>query len=128
VTLVLGSGGVSSLTVGSARLAAVRRRYGWPAVMPVVVLAETLTGDHHRDHAVNRFLRACDITPVDELAARLAAQLRTATGRAGTISATDAIVAAVAASVPDPVVVTSDPGDIAALAAHADRRIVVVPV
>ena len=128
VTLVLDSGGVCGLTVGTARLAAVRHRYGWPATVPAVVLAKTLTGDHRRDHAVNRFLRTAEITTVDEGAARLAARLRTATGRAGTISAADALVAAVAASVPDPVIVTSDPGDLAALAAHADRRIVILPV
>ena len=128
MTLVLDSGGVSWLTVGTARLAGVRDRYGWPAVVPAVVLTEALTGDHRRDHAVNRFLRTCEVVPVEEITARLAARLRTATGRAGTISVTDAVVAAIAASVPDPVVVTSDPGDLAALAAHAGRRIVILPV
>ena len=75
MTPVLDPGGVSWLTVGTARLAGVRRRYGWPALVPSVVLTEALTGDHRRDQAVNRF-----------------------------------------------------PHDLAALAAHADRRIVVVRV
>ena len=115
------------MTVGTARLAGVRRRYGWPALVPAVVLTEALTGDHRRDHAVNRFLRSCNVQPVDEIAARRAAHLRIASGRAS-ISAVDAVVAAMAAALPDPVVLTGDPQDLAALAAHADRRIVVVPV
>ena len=125
MTLVLDSGGVTWLTVGTARLAGVRRRYGWPALVPAVVLTEALTGDHRRDHAVNRFLRSCNVQPVDEIAARRAAHLRTASGRAASISA---VVAAMAAALPDPVILTGDPHDLAALAAHADRRIVVVPV
>jgi predicted nucleic acid-binding protein len=128
MTLVLDSGGVSSLAAGPARLAEVRLRHGWPAVVPAVVLTETLTGDHRRDHAVNRFLRTCDVVAVDEASARVAARLRTATRRAATISATDAVVAAMATALRDPVVLTSDPQDIAALAAHAERRIVVLPV
>lgn len=127
VTLVLDSGGLSSLAGGVARLAEISRGRRSPAVVPAVVLTEALTGDHRRDHAVNRFLRTCVIIDVDEIAARLAARLRTSTGRAATISATDAVVAAVAASVPDPVVVTSDPKDLAALAAQTGRRIVILP-
>ena len=128
MTLVLDSGAVTWLMVGTARLAEVRRRYGWPALVPAVVLTETLTGDHRRDHPVNRFLRSCTVLPVDEIAARRAAHLRTESGRAASISAVDAVVAAMAAALPEPVVLTGDPHDIAALAAHADRRIVVVPV
>ena len=124
MTLVLDSGGVTWLTVGTARLAGVRRRYGWPALVPAVVLTEALTGDHRRDHAVNRFLRSCNVQPVDEIAARRAAHLRAASGRASI----SAVVAAMAAALPDPVVLTGDPHDLAALAAHADRPIVVVPV
>jgi predicted nucleic acid-binding protein len=125
VTLVLDSGGLDALVGHRARLAELQRRGLWPAQIPAVVLTEILTGDHRRDFSTNRLLRACQVRDVTEPLARAAAQLRTATGRAGTISATDAIVTAYAADSPDPVVLTSDPVDIAALAAHTRRRIVV---
>ncbi|MCB0979746.1 MAG: hypothetical protein KDB17_03730 [Ilumatobacter sp.] len=50
-----------------------------------------------------------------EVHGRAAAHLRTSTGRAGTISATDAVVAAFAAAFRTAVVLTSDPEDLAAL-------------
>jgi hypothetical protein len=58
----------------------------------------------------------------------MAARLRAATGRAGTISAVDAVVAAVADTVADGVVVTADPCDLRALAAHTASAISVVAV
>ena len=57
-----------------------------------------------------------------------AARLRTATGHAATISATYAIVAAYASTTPDPLVLTSDPRDLTALAEHATRPITIAPV
>ena len=93
---------------------------------PSLIVASRRPG-LRRDHAVNRFLRSCNVQPADEIAARRAAHLRIASGRAS-ISAVDAVVAAMAAALPDPVVLTGDPHDLAALAAHADRRIAVVPV
>jgi predicted nucleic acid-binding protein len=125
VTLVLDSGGLDALAGQRARLSELRRRGLWPAQVPAVVLTEALTGDHRRDFSTNRLLRACQVRDITEPLARAAAQLRTATGRAGTIAATDAIVTAYAANSSDPVVLTSDPADITALAAHARRRIVV---
>jgi predicted nucleic acid-binding protein len=128
MTLILDSGGITVLADQRARLIELRRRGLWPAQVPAVVLAEALTGDHRRDFHTNRLLRACQIRDVDEPLARTAAHLRTATGRAGTISATDAIVAAYADLCPEPVVLTSDPADLAALAAHTQRRITVARV
>ena len=90
-----------------------------------MVLTEALTGDHRRDFDENRLIRACQVHDVDELLARHAALLRAATGRAGDISATDAIVVALADARPDPVVLTSNPTDIEALAAQSAQRIVV---
>jgi predicted nucleic acid-binding protein len=104
-----------------------RRRGLWPAQVPSVVLAESLTGDHHRDFHANRLLRACQIRDVIEPHAREAARLRTATGRAATITATDAVVAAFASTCPGPIVLTSDPRDLAALAEHAARPITIAP-
>lgn len=92
-------------------------------MVPTVVITESLTGDHRRDFAVNRLLRACIITVLDETQAREAARLRTLTRKAGTISVVDAVVIALADTAPDPIVLTSDPKHLDALAAHAGRRI-----
>lgn len=119
MTLVLDTGGLSALTGQRARLEELHRRGLWPAPVPAVVLAEALTGDHRRDFHLNRLLRTCQVREVDETQAREAARLRTATGRAGTISAADAVVAVVAGARPDGVVRTSDPLDLCALAEHA---------
>jgi len=126
VTLVLDAGGVSGLVGERALLAAMRDRGHWPPDVPAVVLTEALTGDHRRDFHANHLLRACRIRDVDELTAREGARLRTATGRAGTISATDAVVAAYASTVHDPVVLTSDPSDLKALTARTLRPVVVL--
>lgn len=128
MTLVLDSGGVTALAGQQARLLELRRRGQWPAEIPAVVLTESLTGDHRRDFAANRLVRACLVRDVDELLARRAAALRTATRRADSISATDAIVAAFAERSPDPVVMTSDPDDLAALTAHARRPVTIIGV
>jgi predicted nucleic acid-binding protein len=123
MTVVLDAGGVSALAGQRARLVELRRRGYWPAHVPAVVLTEALTGDYRRDFHVNRLLRACLIRDVDELQAREGARLRTCTGRAGTISATDAIVAAFASTLPNPVVITNNPDDLNVLTAHTTRPI-----
>ena len=128
MTLVLDAGGISALAAQRARLIELRRRGLWPAQVPAVVLAEALTGDHRRDFHANRLLRACQIRDVNEPCAREAARLRTAAGQAASISATDAIVAAYASTTDVPVVLTSDPGDLAALAEHATHLIIIAPV
>jgi predicted nucleic acid-binding protein len=126
VTLVLDSGGLGKLAGQRARLQELRRRGLWPAQVPAVVLAESLTGDQRRDFAVNRLLRACQVRDVEERHAREAARLRTATGRAGRISAVDAVVVAYAAASPEPVVITTDPRDLRALAEHAATPVSIV--
>ena len=125
MTLVLDAGGVSALACQRARLIELRRRGLWPAQVPSVVLAESLTGDHRRDFHANRLLRACQVRDVTEPHAREAARLRTATGRPATITATDAVVAAFASTCTSPIVLTSDPRDLAALSAHAARPITI---
>lgn len=109
---VLDAGALSALLARRERLRALGSRGQWPPHVPSVVLTEALTGDHRRDHAVNRLLGNCVVSPVDEPLARQAAALRTATGRAGTISAVDAVVAAYAVAVRAVVVLTSDPDDL----------------
>jgi predicted nucleic acid-binding protein len=105
-----------------------RRRGWWPAQVPAVVLAETLTGDHRRDFHANRLLRTCQVRDVTEPHGREAARLRTATGRAAEISATDALAAAFAAASTDAVVMTSDPDNLRALCEHTARSVTVVGV
>ncbi len=128
MTLILDSGGLSALVRQPARLAELARRGLWPAQLPAVVLAESLTGDPRRDHATNRLLRACHVRDVDEPMAREAARLRTAARRTATVSATDALVAALASTLPAPIVLTSDPHDLAALAGQTARPITIAGV
>jgi predicted nucleic acid-binding protein len=128
MTVILDAGGISALAESRGRLIAFRARWDGPAQVPSVVLAEALTGDHRRDHSANRLLRSCEIHDVDESMAREGALLRTLTGRAGTISATDAVVAAFAARQKDPVVLTSDPRDLTALAEHAQQPMKIMAV
>lgn len=126
--IVLDAHGLTSLSTDRAKLEQLRARGSWPPEVPAVVLVEALTGDHRRDFHVSRLLRTCQIRSVDEPRAREAARLRAATGRPGTISATDAIVAAFAAERTDSVVLTSDPRDLAALAAGTAMPFRVVAV
>jgi predicted nucleic acid-binding protein len=115
MTLVLDSGGVSALAGHRARLAELRRRGQWPPQVPTVVLTEVLTGDHRRDFHQNKLLGLCQLRPVTENLARSGAKLRGRVRRPGTIAATDAVVAALASTFPDAVVLTSDPSHLRAL-------------
>ena len=125
--LVLDSGGVSRLAKRDRDTAALiltlRRRGLWPAIVPTVVLAESLTGSAQRDANTNRLLEACDVRPaVSERVARRAAELRTKARRG---SAVDALIVAIAE--PGSTVLTSDGEDLRALAANgADVVIEVV--
>lgn len=125
MTLILDSGGVSALAGNRARLTELRNRGLWPPQVPAVVLAEALTGDARRDFHANHLLRTCQVRDIDEPMSREAARLLAATGRASKISAVDAVVAAFASLHPDPIVLTSDPRDLGALAAQTVRPITV---
>lgn len=116
---------MSGLAGQRARLMELRARGLWPAQVPSVVLTESLTGDHRRDFHANRLLRACQVRDVTEPHAREGARLRTATSRPATITAIDAVVAAFASTCPTPIVLTSDPGDLAALAGHTAHPITI---
>jgi hypothetical protein len=116
---VLDAGGLSRLAERSLRastlLAALRRENLWPPFVPSPVLVECLTGHAGRDANVNRLLRTCNVEEcISEVLVRRAAALRFAARRG---SAVDAIV--VASAEPDGVVLTSDLGDLRALAAHS---------
>ena len=120
MVLVLDSGGVTRLAERSlqstALIVALREEGLWPPCVPSVVLVECLEGHAGRDAAENRFLKTCDVVEqVPESLARRAATLRR---RARKGSAVDALV--VASAEPGGTVLTSDPRDLEALAAHAD--------
>ncbi|MGH7285494.1 MAG: hypothetical protein ACRELY_28565 [Polyangiaceae bacterium] len=123
-SFVLDAGGLSRLAERSLRasalLAALRREELWPPTIPSPVLVECLTGDAGRDANANRILRACNVEfRISESLVRRAGALRFAARRG---SAIDALVVAFAE--PGGIVLTSDIGDLRALAAHA-RGVVV---
>lgn len=123
MTLVLDAHGVTMLSQNRARLEELRRRGEWPAIVPSVVLVETLTGDHRRDFHENRLLRTCDIHPVDEELARAAATLRSKIVARRAPSAVATIVVAVADVAGGAIVLSSDPADLRALARHTTNRV-----
>lgn len=117
--LVLASGGVSRLAERSRQAAALilalREEDLWPPLVPSIVLVECLHGDPGRDALPNRLLKTCDVVEeIGEPLARRAAQLRRLARRG---SAVDALVVALAE--PGGTVLTSDPGDLGALARYA---------
>jgi hypothetical protein len=119
--LVLDSGGVSRLAERSRQAAALilalREQDLWPPLVPSVVLVECLQGHPGRDALANGFLKTCDIVEeIPEPLARRAALLRRQARRG---SAVDALVVALAE--PGGTVLTSDLGDLDALAQYAYR-------
>ena len=128
MTLILDSGGIGALAGQRARLAELRRRGLWPPQIPAIVLTDALPGDHRRDFHENQLVRMCQVRDVTERLARDAALLRTRSGRASTISATDAVVAAFAVGCADPIVLTSDPDDLNALVAEQTPTVIVARV
>ena len=126
MTHVLDSGGLSALAAKRALIAELINREQFSPEIPSVALVECLTGDHRQDHATNRVLALCMVREVDAPLARRAARLRGGTGRAGEISAADAVVVALAETVADAVILTSDPMDLSDLATQSEHRIRIV--
>lgn len=117
--LVLDSGGVTRLAERSqqaaALLLALREEDLWPPLVPSIVLVECLQGHPGRDALANSFLKTCDIVEkIVEPLARRAALLRRLARRG---SAVDALLVALAE--PGGTVLTSDLGDLDALAQYA---------
>jgi hypothetical protein len=122
--LILDSSAVTRLSERSPRavalIAALREADLWPPRVPSWVLVECLEGHAGRDANVNRFLKTCDVVEeISEALARRAAWLR-AHARAG--SAVDALV--VACAEPGGTILTSDLGDLGALASRARHMII----
>lgn len=123
MTIVLDAHGLTALAAKRAYLEELRRRGEWPAIVPSVVLTEALTGDHRRDYQENRLLRTCDVHSVDEVMARTASTLRTRVGGRRPPSAVDAIVVAMADDAGGATVLSSDPGDLRALASYTTNQV-----
>ena len=117
MTTVLDAHAVAVLSRSRQQVAELISRGQWPPLVPADVLTECLTGDHRRDFHPNRLLRTCDIRNVTEVIARHAAYLRTSAGQ-DAISATDAIVVALADHAGGGVILTSDLDDLTTLASH----------
>jgi len=99
-----------------AAIRALVRDGEWPPLVPSVVLAESVTGRHRVDAAVNRLLKTCDVREdLPTALARRAGELRHLARRG---SAVDAIV--VASAEPGGVVLSGDIEDLGALASHAN--------
>ena len=128
MSIVLDAHGLTTLAARRAYLEELRRRGEWPAIVPSIVLTEALTGDHRRDYHENRLLRTCDVRSVDEVVARGAAALRTRVGGRRPPSAVDAIVVATADAAGGATILSSDPGDLRALASHAANQVPVSPL
>lgn len=122
--LILDSGAVIALSRSEARARAFLQRAleleAWVEV-PVVVVAETTRGTS-RDAPVNRVLKAIDAVPATtESVGRTAGALL---GRAKGAGVAEALVVAQAVEGDGGVILTSDPLDLAALAAdHPEVQI-----
>jgi predicted nucleic acid-binding protein len=98
-------------------------RAGVPVIVPAAVLAETLFGDE-RDARANQVLKRIEVAPVTDAIARSAAKLKRLAGMTGVAATIDAVVVATAEAAGGGVILTSDPGDIRALAQGvSDTRI-----
>lgn len=91
-------------------------------VVPVVVLAQAWCGGPQ--HNLSRLLRGCRIVPDDEITGRAAGR---ACAAAGTSNVVDALVVVTAKQLAAPVV-TSDPDDLAHLAASVGTTLVLHPL
>ncbi|MGH3722356.1 MAG: hypothetical protein ACRDRI_26655 [Pseudonocardiaceae bacterium] len=99
---------------------------GGKVVVPTVIIVESTTGRPGDDSAVNHRLRRAHPDPCLIDRARQAAALRFRSAR--DVSAVDAVVVATAVDRPSSALVTSDPADIEALLAVADRDVPVISV
>jgi predicted nucleic acid-binding protein len=100
------------------------QRTGMDVLVPAGTLAETLRGDNASDALINRLLNRplTRVTVHDEERARAAGQLL---ARAATDDVVDALVVAEALRHDGAMIITSDPDDIADLAADSVSVVVI---
>jgi hypothetical protein len=123
--LTYDTGALLAAEAGERRVWALHRRAldrGQVPSVPAGVLAQAWRGGPQ--HVLSLFLTGCAIDALDAHAARIAGALL---GRANSTDVVDATVTAGALARRD-AVVTSDPGDVAALAGAVGRRLDLIPV
>jgi hypothetical protein len=123
--LTYDTGALLAAEAGERRVWALHRRAldrGQVPSVPAGVLAQAWRGGPQ--HVLSLFLTGCAIDVLDENAARIAGALL---GRAHSTDVVDATVTVGALARRD-AVVTSDPGDVAALAGAVGRSLDLIPV
>lgn len=123
--LTYDTGALLAAEAGERRMWALHRRAidrGQVPTVPAGVLAQAWRGGPHQ--LLSLLLTGCAIDVLDENAARIAGALL---GRANSTDVADATVTGGALARRD-AVVTSDPGDIAALAGAVGRRLDLIPI
>ncbi len=124
--LVLDAGAFVAAERGDREVAALVKRERLAGRAPVTsggVVAQVWRGGSGRQVPVARLLAGTDVTPVDEALGRRAGLLL---ARSGTSDAVDATVVCLAADGDD--ILTSDPGDLRALAVAAAIHVDLIPV
>jgi hypothetical protein len=122
--LVLGAGALVAADRGDrAMMARLRasQEHGLELRTNAMVVAQVWRDQHGRQVNLARLLRAVDVRAVSQQDGREAGALLGAAGTSDPIDATVVLLAA-----PGDRILTSDPGDIARLAAAADNRAVVI--
>ncbi|MGH8907217.1 MAG: PIN domain-containing protein [Egibacteraceae bacterium] len=122
--LILDSGAVIAVARGDQRARAfLERAYdlGVQVEVPVVVVAETVRTPGPRSAPVNRVLRKVRIPAATEELGRIAGSLLAAASSAATV---DALVVAQAVAAGGADVLTSDPGDLTALAQNSPEVVI----
>jgi hypothetical protein len=124
--LVLDAGAFLAVERGDRDVAALVKRErlaGRPPVTSGGVVAQVWRGGHGRQAQVARLLAGTDVAPVDDSLGRRAGVLL---ARSGQSDAIDATVVCLAADGDD--ILTSDPGDLHALAQAAEIHVDLIPV
>jgi hypothetical protein len=124
--LVLDAGAFAAVERGSRDVVALVKRErlaGRPPVTSGGVVAQVWRGGSGRQAPVARLLAGTDVAPVDDRLGRRAGMLL---ARSGQSDAIDATVVCLAADGDD--ILTSDPGDLRALAEAAEIHVELVPV
>jgi hypothetical protein len=124
--LILDAGAFVAVERGDRDVAALVKRERLAGRTPVTnggVLAQVWRGGHGRQAPVARLLAGVEVTPIGDRLGRRAGMLLARTGGADPI---DAAVVCLAADGDD--ILTSDPGDLRALAEAAEIHVDLVPV
>jgi hypothetical protein len=124
--LVLDAGAFVAVERGDRDVVALVKRErlaGRPPVTSGGVVAQVWRGGHGRQATVARLLAGVDVAPIDEHLGRRAGVLL---GRSGQSDAIDASIVCLADDGDD--ILTSDPGDLRALAQAAGIHIELIPV